>query len=323
MSTPDLSPILEELAAGRITPAEASRRIDALTAGGSSEAAPSAEATPSAPTENGRPQYATHRSERVWPLVGDDAAEEPVVEATTEPQPQRDPEPEPEPVDDGSGPSRGSVNGVERVSLRVVGRRVRIIGDRKVTTASVEGPNVVTRNGSVLEIRSDGEVGPSFEGFSVLRPPRSLDDVRSLGLGKELVVRVNPVITVDAEVTAGSLHSEKVPFLGKIRVTAGGAKLLDVAVVEDALVQAGQATVVGTLRTGRSKVRAESGSLNVQLEDRSDVTVHSDAQLGKVSWSGQHSGAGDEVVMGHGNARLDVSVVMGHAQVRVGSEPSA
>ncbi|MVA76328.1 hypothetical protein GC722_09870 [Auraticoccus sp. F435] len=308
MSTPDLSPILEELAAGRITPAEASRRIDALTASGGGGG--SAEQRPTGETEHGRPQYATHRSERVRPLDDEQPADIP---------PAAEAQPDPEPVDDGSGPSRGSVNGVERVSLRVVGRRVRIVGDRKVSTASVEGPNVVTRNGAVLEIRSDGEVGPSFDGFSVLRPPRSLDDVRALGLGKELVVRVNPVLTVDAEVTAGSLHSEKVPFLGKVRVTAGGARLLDVAVVEDALVQAGQATVAGTLRTGRSKLRAESGSLNVQLEDRSDVTVHSDAQLGRVSWSGQHTGAGDEVVMGHGNARLDVSVVMGHAQVRLGS----
>lgn len=315
MTSPDLSPILEELAAGRITPAEASRRIDALNA-----TPVAAEATPASPeptddTVRGRPQHATHRSERVWPLVEDDLP----ADAPTDPE-RTDPEPtDPEPADDGTGPTRGSVNGIERVSLRVVGRRVRIIGDRKISTASVEGPNVVTRRGTVLEITSEGEVGPSFDGFSVLRPPRSLDDVRSLGLGKELVVRVNPILTVDASVTAGSLSTEKVPYLGDVRVTAGGAKLLDVAAVEDALVQAGQATVRGTLRNGRSRIRVESGSLNIQLDDRSSVTIHSDAQLGKVSWSGGHSGAGDEVVMGEGNARLDVGVVMGHAQVRVGS----
>ncbi|SDE05105.1 hypothetical protein [Auraticoccus monumenti] len=310
MTSPDLSPILEELAAGRITPAEASRRIDALNAAPAAGTTAPASPEPTDDTVHGRPQHATHRSERIWPLVEDDVpADEP-----------SDPEPsDPEPADDGTGPTRGSVNGIERVSLRVVGRRVRIIGDRKISTASVEGPNVVTRRGTVLEITSEGEVGPSFDGFSVLRPPRSLDDVRALGLGKELVVRVNPILTVDASVTAGSLSTEKVPYLGDVRVTAGGAKLLDVAAVEDALVQAGQATVRGTLRNGRSRIRVESGSLNIQLDDRSSVTIHSDAQLGKVSWSGQHSGAGDEVVMGEGNARLDVGVVMGHAQVRVGT----
>ena len=53
------------------------------------------------------------------------------------------------------------------------------------------------------------------------------------------------------------------------------------------------------------------------------MTIKSDAQLGRVSWAGGHSGAGDEVVMGNGNARLDVEVVMGHAQVRVGSDAAS
>jgi hypothetical protein len=48
--------------------------------------------------------------------------------------------------------------------------------------------------------------------------------------------------------------------------------------------------------------------------------VTGESQLGRISWSGGHSGAGDEVVMGNGSARLDVEVVMGHAQIRVGSD---
>ena len=130
-------------------------------------------------------------------------------------------------------------------------------------------------------------------------------------------------IAVDVEVTAGNLHTERVPRLGKVRVTAGGAKLLDVTEVHDVLVQAGSATIKGTITQGRHRVRAESGSLSITLGDESNVTVKSEAQLGRVSWAGGHSGAGDEVVMGHGNARLDVEVVMGHAQVRVGSDATA
>jgi hypothetical protein len=68
-------------------------------------------------------------------------------------------------------------------------------------------------------------------------------------------------------------------------------------------------------------VRAESGSLAITLADDSNVTVTSEAQLGRVTWTGGHTGAGDEVVMGNGSARLDVQVVMGHAQVRIGSDP--
>ena len=47
--------------------------------------------------------------------------------------------------------------------------------------------------------------------------------------------------------TAGSLNTERVPHLGKVRVTAGGAKLLDVPEINDALIQAGPATIKGAI----------------------------------------------------------------------------
>ena len=128
---------------------------------------------------------------------------------------------------------------------------------------------------------------------------------------------------MDVEVTAGTLNTERLPRLGKVRVTAGGAKLLDVTEINDALVQAGQATISGAFATGRNRIRAESGSLSITLQDDSDVTVKGDAQLGKVNWTGGHSGAGDEVVMGNGSAKLDIEVVMGYAAVQVGSKHQA
>jgi hypothetical protein len=308
MTTPDITGILEELAAGRIDAAEAARRIDAQKA---AESAP----TPAEPTneelaaretvdtdpwaaETDRPQHATHLTESF---------------ASAEP----DPEPAPEP----SRPKPVNTSGVERVSVRAVGRRVRIVGETSVATLSADGPHVLRRNGAVLEVSSDGELGASLDGFSLLRgAPRNLDDIRALGLGKELFLRVNPNIVVDVEVTAGSLNTERVPHLGKVRVTAGGAKLLDVGEINDALIQAGQATISGAITTGRNRIRAESGSLSITLADHSNVTIKGDAQLGKVSWTGGHNGAGDEVVMGNGSAKLDIEVVMGHAQVRVGSD---
>jgi hypothetical protein len=312
-----MTSILEQLAAGRIDAAEAARRIDALKAAESEsepESAPTVEAEATGePTneelanaesghqdpwaaETDRPQHATHRTESFLP-------------------PPRTPEPPTEPV------RRVNTSGVERISVRAVGRRVRIVGETSVATLSADGPHVLRRNGSVLEVSSDGELGASLDGFSILRgAPRSLDDIRALGLGKELLLKVNPNIVVDVEVTAGSLNTERVPHLGKVRVTAGGAKLLDVGEINDALIQAGQATIHGAITTGRNRIRAESGSLSITLADESNVTVKGDAQLGKVSWAGGHSGAGDEVVMGNGSAKLDIEVVMGHAQVRVGSD---
>ena len=300
--THDMSSILEALAAGRIDAAEAARRIDALKAGPPREPA---EAVPEVERdeepwalESDRPQHATYTKESFAP-AGDGAAE-----------PERS-----KPI---------NTSGVDRISVRAIGRRVRIVGETSVATLSADGPHVLRRNGSVLEVSSDGEIGASLDGFSILRgAPRNLSDLRSLGLGKELFLRVNPSIIVDVEVTAGSLHTERVPHLGSVRVTAGGAKLLDVTEVNDALVQAGQATIKGAISRGRSRIRAESGSLSITLADDSNVTVTGEAQLGRISWSGGHTGAGDEVVMGNGSAKLDVEVVMGHAQIRVGSDQPA
>ncbi|MCE1174950.1 MAG: hypothetical protein LWW77_10135 [Propionibacteriales bacterium] len=291
MSNPELGPILEDLAAGRIDAAEAARRIDALKA---AESPTQPEPKPVEPTneelaaegdDGERRQYAPHARE-----VFDNPAP--------------------------SGRKRASgTKGVDRIAVRAVGRRVRITGDPAVATASAEGPHVLRRNGSVLEVSSDGEFGPSFDSFSILRPPRNFDDIRALGLGKELVLRVNPAIALDVEVTAGHLVCTDVPYLGKVRVTAGGAELRGVTEVNDALVQAGSATVAGTIASGRSRVRVESGQLSVELGQESNVTVRAEAQLGRVTFSGAHTGSVDELVLGNGSARLDIGVVMGWANV--------
>jgi hypothetical protein len=319
MTTPDITPILEELAAGRIDAAEAAHRIDALKASESSS-----EEQPQEPTNE---ELAASVAESdAWAAVTDQPQqggygaqasepEETVSEETVSEEPVSEEPVRTKPVNTG---------GVERISVRAIGRRVRIIGETSVATLSADGPHVLRRNGSVLEVSSDGELGASLDGFSILRgATRSLDDFRSLGLGKELFLRVNPNVIVDVEVTAGSLNTERVPRLGNVRVTAGAAKLLDVTEISDALVQAGQATIKGTIKTGRNRIRAESGSLSITLTDDSDVTVTGEAQLGKISWAGGHNGAGDEVVMGNGSAKLEIELVMAHAQVRVGSDTTS
>ncbi len=279
----DISGILEDLAAGRIDAAEASRRIDAAR----NAPDPSPFEQPPRPT----PQEASAE----WHDI-------PEFAQTQEPPKKR---------------RAPGTNGVDRISVRAVGRRVRIVGDQGVATVAVNGPHVLRRNGSVLEVNSDGDAGPSLDGFSLLRPPRSLDDLRSLGLGKELELRVNPSLVVDVEVTAGTLTTEGVPYLGKVRLTAGSAVLKDVAEASDVLAQAGQVTLDGTITSGRSRIRCESGSVTLQLGEGSNVVVHGETQLGRIAWSGHHEEGLDEVVLGSGAARLDLSVVMGYATVKL------
>jgi hypothetical protein len=205
-----------------------------------------------------------------------------------------------------------------RVVIRAVGHRVRVIGEPSVSAVSVDGPHVVRRDGDTLTVASEGEFGSSLDGFTLMRS-RSVGDLRDrlLGLGRELSVRVNPALVVDVEVTAGSLNVERLPRLSRVRVTAGSAKLLDADGPLDVLVQAGSAKVAFRPKEGRSRLRVESGSLDVDLLAGSDARVRSDAQAGRVSWQGaSHQGSAEEVVLGKGSAVVSLEAVMGAVQVR-------
>lgn len=207
--------------------------------------------------------------------------------------------------------------GLTKVSITSVGRRVRVVGDHDVATLVVEGQHVLRRNGTVMEVSSTGEFGPSFHGFSLIRPPRSLEDFRDIGLGKELLVRVNPGLLVDVEVTTGGLKVTGVPHLGRVRVTAGGCSIEGVDEINDLLTQAGGVTLQGPISTGRSRVKVESGSLSITLTEGANVTVRGEARLGRITWPDGTDNV-DEVILGNGSARLDVSVVMGMASIKVG-----
>ena len=325
----DLDSILTDLAEGRIDQAEAGRRIDRLQAGAEQSDPPPHQQADEADATSSEPSAGATRPEPSWGAIERDlfgAASEFAtsaassaahqVENTLAHQADREPEPTGAAgADPGPSPQRPSgSHGVDRLSVRATGRRVRILGDRGVATLSADGPHVLRRNGATLEVTSDGELGPSLDGFNLIRPPRSLDDLRTLGLGKELLLRVNPDIPVDVEVTAGSLTTTNVPWLGKVRVTAGSAQLAEVAQITDALVQAGSARVRGRLDRGRSRVRVESGNLVVDLAREANVEVHADAQLGRVAWPGD-AGSMDSWVAGAGDGRLDIGVVMGAASV--------
>jgi hypothetical protein len=206
--------------------------------------------------------------------------------------------------------------GVQKVMIQAIGRRVRLIGEPAVTGVAVDGPHLIKRDGDTLIVSSDGDMGVSIDGLSMLRT-RTVGDLRSHlgGFAKELSVRVNPRLRVEVEVTGGSVTAERVPALNRVRVTAGTARVSDVDGPIDLLVQAGSANLDAQLTKGRSRVRVESGSANVQLRRGSDVRVHSDAQLGRVTWVGAVNGPSTDVEIGQGRATLDVEVLMGAAQI--------
>jgi len=328
-STPHPSP------AESVTPT-----TDAADPADATNKAPSADASPGSPTPSGSaaPSGSDVPSASVWADVVDSPDAAPAAAssgasapASSGPKHAAEPSGEGSVVDDAAvvaepAPVEPVVEeetlhsdlvvppGVRRVTIRAIGRRVRLIGEPAVTGVAVDGPHVIKRDGDTLAINSEGDMGVSIDGFSMLRNPTDLKSHVN-GFAKELSIRVNPMLQVEVEVTGGSVTAERLPGLSRVRVTAGTAKVTDVDGPIDLLVQAGTASLDAQITKGRSRVRVESGSASVTLRRGSDVRVHTESQLGRVTWAGAVSGQSKDVEIGRGRAALDVEVLVGTAQI--------
>lgn len=204
------------------------------------------------------------------------------------------------------------------IRVRAMTRRVRVLADPTVQTVSVDGPHELRREGTVLVLESDRDLPfgdpfaflPSMRGGFRLQPPTGLP----FSLGADLVVRLNPAIDLDVDVTAGSLSVRGVGRV-RARVTAGSARIEDVGGPLDLHVVGGTARIDTTVRGGGNRIRCDSGSLVLRLRRDSDVRLRPDAQLGRIVIDGAEGGK--EIVVGAGTGRLDVEVVMGSLQVEV------
>ena len=282
MSDMDITVILDDLAAGRIDAAEAKNRIDAL---GTQE---TAEPTPEFSTD--------------WPLPPDETPSDETAEPPFEPNP----------------PKAEKINGISKVLIRATGRKVKIIPDPQVSTAAAEDVHQVKRSGSTMEIIGDKEFSGVIDALSWVKSVRGMDDVKALGIGKELTVRVNPALEVDIDLKGCQLMASDLPHIGKVRLTAGGATITGARTVSDLLLQMGQVTISGHFTEGWSRIRCESGQVTLEVARDSDVVIRADAQVGRVSWEGVEAPDG-EITIGAGTAHLDMGVVFGHGIVRMGA----
>lgn len=304
--------ILDRVAKGHLSTEEATTLIAALKTDPSE---PAAEAPVADEASEGKPPWPWPSGDDApSPSVWADAVDSPTAAEAAEPvQDVVEAEVEEEPVEE----EHSNVpipSGVQRVTVRAIGRRVRLIGEPAVNGVAVDGPHVIKRDGDTLAISSEGDMGVSIDGFSMLRNPTDLK-AHVNGLAKELSIRVNPNLQVEVEVTGGSVNAERLPGLTRVRVTAGTAKVTDVDGPIDVLVQAGSASLDAQITKGRSRVRVESGTAQVTLRRGSDVHVHTESQLGRVTWSGAVSGQSKDVEIGRGRAALDVEVLVGTAQI--------
>ncbi len=115
---------------------------------------------------------------------------------------------------------------------------------------------------------------------------------------------------------AGSLEVDGARALDHVRVTAGSLRVRGAQEPVDVLVQAGSAQVNMVQTHGQSRLRCESGSLQLTLEEGSDAKVHSDVQLGRLTVEPEPKDRNRDVVVGLGAAEIDVEVVMGAVNLK-------
>ncbi|MDR0990505.1 MAG: hypothetical protein LBL92_03980 [Propionibacteriaceae bacterium] len=282
----DISLILADLAAGRIDSAEAERRIrdsDAETT-----------ASPSAGEASGE-----------WSAPADSSAEPPPRSAWEPPSQTR--------------ARPGKAKAIERVIVKATGRRVKIVADPSVKTAMAEDIHQTRRRADSLEISGEAEqLSTVSSAIGFIRSIRGLDDIRGLGLGQELSVHVNPELEVDLEITGGSVTTTGVPRLGQVRLTAGVATLTEVSHLDDLVLQVGQVTVGGRFWDGQTRLRVESGQLTLLVAPDSEATIQAHSRgTGRVSWDTSLEHSETELVIGSGQAQIDVGVIIGQATIRV------
>ncbi|TDE09116.1 hypothetical protein [Jiangella asiatica] len=209
---------------------------------------------------------------------------------------------------------------IDRIQVQATSRRVVVTGDPSVATVAVDGQHTVRRDGTTLHISGESELVPTEGAFVLLAGGRWRDVAarfQNPGQLLDLRVRVNPELAVGVEVIAGSLQVSRVPAVDHVRVTAGSLRVHDLESPVDLLVQAGSGQVETRQLAGRSRMRCESGSLQLTLLDGSDVRVRSDVQLGRLRTVPERTGRDRDrdVVLGTGAAEIDVEVVMGDVTV--------
>jgi hypothetical protein len=285
---PDLHALLEEVAAGRLDPDVAVRRL---------HGDPTPLADPSRPTGP----------------TGPAGSAGPAATTPTEPVSEFQagvrvvPPPAGQPGDD-----------VTRVVVSVAAGKLVVVGDPTVTTAEAQGPVTATREGSTLRLDNRVVAENAFR-FGE-RDDRSWKRWRHAFPNNETItVRVNPKLPVELSVAAGSAQVTGLRGGLTFRVDAGSLRAFDGAGRLEGRVASGSVQLDWLVRDGASSLRAELGTLKLRLLPGSDVVVSARSDLGSVDLGGETSRGEDgrrRMTVGAGRATLDLDVDLGTAKVQ-------
>jgi hypothetical protein len=222
---------------------------------------------------------------------------------------------------------------VRRVRIRTTAGAVKVVGDPTVTEADVSGPD------GAYELRHEGDAllvevhqlqrfieehhhdrGPG--GFTIRTGRRTgRIDLKGIAFGKgkpfgSVIVRVNPDLPLDLEVTAGSLSGSGLRAPISCELDAGSISLRDAHAPINAHVTAGSLSFKGRIDSGESQISCDMGAVSIHLEPGSSVRGHAEVTLGRCELKLPNPPAGGEFVIGDGAGRLDIDGTMSSISVR-------
>lgn len=211
-----------------------------------------------------------------------------------------------------------------RIVLKITGRRVRVIGDEQVRTVKVSGAGVISQEADKIEVLIEGDLGPRLEQLSptklFARGVFKGINLKETAMGKEVVVRVNPKLAVAVEATMASVSIDKLTHLAALRISGGKAAIGQVDRLDEALVQTGNLSIKSAPAGEKSRIRVESGTLFLSLDQESNVKVSAKTKLGKILWPKNAAPNIDQYVLGAGATQINIEVLLGLAQISLTSQ---
>jgi hypothetical protein len=202
-----------------------------------------------------------------------------------------------------------------------------IVGDPTVREAVADGPHVARRDGDALVVEGNdyGFGLPGMQGFifNWAGPERMQRMHRMHRLRRHrhgwsdlapLRVRVNPDLPLEVDAQAGRVRIRGVHAAIRANVQAGSTDIEDFRGPLDLGAQAGSITARGRLDGGASRIHCDAGSVRLYLERGSSVRVTAHSTLGKVVFNS--ADARMPWVVGGGEGTLEIESTMGSVKVK-------
>ena len=202
--------------------------------------------------------------------------------------------------------------GIARVKIMAALGSVTVIGDESVLEAVADGPHTARRENGVMVIESDQDaIGTGF----IFTGGR-------FGFTRQVTIRMNPRLPLEADLDAGSLRVQGVRGPIKANIQAGSTRIEGFTEPIDLDIQAGSVRLSGRLTEGRSRISCQAGKVSVQLDRQSSVKIAARTSMGKITLPGTPSvtGWGDGTAsaqVGGGAGSLEINSEMGAVTVEV------